>query len=48
METPFPPFGNTSDVEHDNEALVIDKDYDLFSDLVREGDVLAVIAPEII
>ena len=43
--TPFPPFGNISNVEHDNEALVIDKDYDCVSDLVREGDVFAVIAP---
>ena len=43
--TPFPPFGITSDVEHNNEALVIDKDYDRVSDLVREGDVFAVIAP---
>ena len=42
--TPLPPFGNISDVEHDNEALVIDKDYDHVSDLVREGDVFAVIA----
>ena len=43
--TPFPPFGNISDVEHDNEALVIDKDYDRVSDLVRQGDVFAIIAP---
>jgi len=43
--TPLPPFGNISDVERDNEALVIDKDYDRVSDLVREGDVFVVIAP---
>ena len=43
--TPFPPFGNISDVEHDNEALVLDKYYDCVSDLVREGDVFASIAP---
>ena len=43
--TPLPPFGNISDVEHDNEALLIDKDYDRVSDLVREGDVFVVIAP---
>ena len=43
--TPLPPFGNISDVEHDNEALVIEKDYDRVSDLVREGDVFSVIAP---
>ena len=43
--TPVPPFGNISDVEHDNEVLVIDKDYDRVSDLVREGDVFAIIAP---
>ena len=43
--TPLPPFGNISDVEHDNEVLVIDKDYDHVSDLVIEGDVFAVIAP---
>ena len=43
--TPFPPFGNINDVEHDNEALVIDKDYDRVSDFVREGDVFVVIAP---
>ena len=42
--TPLPPFGNISDVEHDNEALVIDKDYDRVSNLVREGDVFVVIA----
>ena len=42
--TPLPPFGNISDVEHDNEALVIDKDYDRLSDLVIEGDVFVVIA----
>ena len=41
---PLPPFGNINDVEHDNEALVIDKDYDRVSDLVREGDVFAIIA----
>ena len=43
--TPLPPFGKISGVEHDNEALVIDKDYDRVSDLVREGDVFVVIAP---
>ena len=43
--TPLPPFGNISDVEHENEALVLDKDYDRVSDLVREGDVFAIIAP---
>ena len=43
--TPLPPFGNISNVEHDNEALVIDKDYDCVSDLVRAGDVFVVIAP---
>ena len=42
--TSLPPFGNISDVEHDNEALVIDKYYDCVSDLVREGDVFAAIA----
>ena len=42
--TPLPPFGNISDVEHDNEALVIDKDYDHVSALVREGDVFSIIA----
>ena len=42
--TPLPPLGNMSDVEHDNEALVIDKDYDRVSDLVRQGDVFAFIA----
>ena len=42
--TPLPPFGNISDVECDNEVLVIDKDYDHVSDLVREGDVFFVIA----
>ena len=42
--TPFPPFGNISDVEHGNEALVIDKDYDHVFYLVREGDVFVVIA----
>ena len=42
--TPFPPFVNISDVERDNEALVIDKDYDCVSDLVREGDVFTVIS----
>ena len=45
METPLPPFGNISDVEHDNETLVIEKYYDHVSDLVREGDVFVVIAP---
>ena len=43
--TPFPPFGNINDVQRDNEVLVIDKDYDRVSDLVREGDVFAFIAP---
>ena len=43
--TPFPPIENISDVEHDNEALVIDIDYDRVSDLVREVDVFVVIAP---
>ena len=43
--TPLPPFGNISDVERDNEALVIDKYYDRVSDLFREGDVFVVIAP---
>ena len=43
---PLPPFGNINDVERDNEAqVVIDKDYDHVSDLVREGDVFVVIAP---
>ena len=42
--TPLPPFGNISDVEHNNEALVIEKKIDRVSDLVREGDVFAVIA----
>ena len=42
--TPLPPFGNISDVEHDNEVLVIDIDYDRVSDLVREVDVFFVIA----
>ena len=41
--TPLPPFGNISDVEHDNEVLVIDKDYDCVFYLVREGDVFVVI-----
>ena len=36
----LPPFGNISDVENDNEALMIDKDYDNAFDLVREGDKL--------
>ena len=43
--TPLPPFGNISDVEHDNEALVIEEDYDRVFDLVREGDVFDVIVP---
>ena len=43
--TPLPPFGNISDVERDNEALVIDKYYDHVSNLVREGDVFVVITP---
>ena len=42
--TPLPPFGNISDVEHDNEALVIDKYYGHVSDLVRERDVFYCIA----
>ena len=41
---PFPPFGNISDVERNNQALVIDKDYDRVYDLVREGDVFVFIA----
>jgi len=41
---PFPPFGNITDAEHDNEVVVIDKDYDLVYDMVREGDVFVVIA----
>ena len=45
METPLTPFGNINDVEHANEALVIDKDYDCVFDLVRESDVFVVIAP---
>ena len=49
METPIidtiSPFGNISDVEHDNEALVIDKDYDRVSDLVKVGDVFVFITP---
>ena len=48
METPIidtiDPFGNINDVECDNEAFVIEKDYDRVSDLVREGDVFVVIA----
>ena len=44
--TPLPPFGNVSDKEMDNEVVVIDNDYDRVSDMVREGDVFAVIAPE--
>ena len=43
--TPFPPIGNTTDEERNNEVVVIDKDYDRVSDLVREGDVFAFIAP---
>ena len=44
--TPFPPFGNISDVERNNEAqVVIEKDYDRVFYLVREGDVFVVIAP---
>ena len=42
--TPLPSFGNISDVEHDNEVLVIDKDYDRVFDLAREGYVFASIA----
>ena len=41
--TPLPPFGNIGDLEHDNEALVIDKYYDRVSDLVREGNLFVVI-----
>ena len=41
--TPFPPFGNITDVERDNEVVVIDKDYDRVFDMVREGDVFVVI-----
>ena len=43
--TPLPPFGIINNVERNNEALVIDKDYDRVSNLVREGDVFDVIAP---
>ena len=32
--------------EMDNEVVVIDNDYDRVSDMVREGDVFAVIAPK--
>ena len=42
--TPLPLFGNINNLEHNNEALVIDKDYDHVSDLVREGDVFSIIA----
>ena len=42
--TPFSPFGNITNEEHNNEVFVIDKDYDHVSDLVREGDVFVVIA----
>ena len=42
--TPLPPFGNITDEERDNEVVVIDKDYDHVSDLVREGDLFDVIA----
>ena len=48
METPridtIAPFGNISNVECDNEELVITKDYDRVSNLVREGDVFDFIA----
>lgn len=44
--TPFPPFGNVSDKEMDNEVVLINNDYDRVSDMVREGDVFVVIAPE--
>ena len=43
--TPLPPFGNISDVEHDNKALVIDKYHDRVFYLFREADVFSVIAP---
>jgi len=43
--TPLPPFGNITDEERDNEVVVIEKDYDLVSDLVREGDVFVFISP---
>jgi len=32
-----------NDEEMDNEVVVIDKDYDHISDMVREGDVYAII-----
>jgi len=38
------PFGNITNLEHDNEVVVIDKDYDRVSDMVREGDVFVAIA----
>ena len=44
--TPLPPFGNVTDKEMDNEVVVIDNYYDHVSDMVREGDVFIVIAPE--
>ena len=39
-------FGNVTDNEMDSEVVVIENDYDCVSDMVREGDVFIVIAPE--
>lgn len=44
--TPFPPFGNVTEKEMDNEVVVIDNDYDRVSNMVREGDAFAIIAPK--
>jgi len=41
---PLPPFGNVIDVEMDSEVVVIDNDYNHISDMVREGDVFAILA----
>lgn len=44
--TPLPPFGNLTDVEMDNQVVVIDKDYDFVFNMVRECDVFIIIISE--
>ena len=44
--TPLPPFGNLTNKEIDNEVVVNENDYVHVFDMVREGGVFVVIAPE--